>query len=49
MRQEDVELINTRVVGKNGVTLPEDENDVDTCYACPFNKQRNAISAGIFQ
>jgi len=29
--------------------FPEDGQDADTCYACPFNKQRNATSAGIFQ
>lgn len=47
---EDIEMLNTRVVGQNGVTLPDDDSiDADTCYACPFNKQRNASSAGIFQ
>ena len=47
--EEDIEMINSRRVGKNGVTLPEDGEDADTCYACPFNKQRNATSAGIFR
>ena len=29
--------------------MPQDTTDADTCYACPFNKQRNAISGGVFQ
>ena len=37
------------MIGQNDVTLPEDSHDADTCYACPFNKQRNATSSGIFQ
>ena len=50
IKKDDIEWINTRLVGKNEVTLPENTNaDTDTCYACPFNKQRNATSAGIFQ
>ena len=47
MTQEDINWINTRVIGKNGLTLP-DETDGDTCYACPVNKERNSVTAGIF-
>ena len=32
---EDFELLNTRVVGKNEVTLPGNTNDADTWYVCP--------------
>ena len=49
MTEDDIELLNIRVLGQNDVVLPEDTNDAGTCYACPFNKQRNAVSAGIFQ
>ena len=49
MTENDIKLLNTRVVGKNGVTLPDDGPDADTTYACPLNKQCNAASAGIFQ
>ena len=50
LTKEDIDLLNTRVVGnKNGLTLPKSTADADTCYACPFNKQRNEISAGIFK
>ena len=49
MTEEDIALINTRVVGKNELTLPQDTTDANTCYAFPFNKQRNAISGGVFQ
>lgn len=45
---QDVDYINEREVGQNGVELPEEEPDSDITYACPFNKQRNAISAGMF-
>ena len=46
--KEDIDLLNTRVVGRNGVTIPENDIDSDIAYACPTNKQRNSISAGIF-
>ncbi len=49
LREEDIILLNTRVVRSNNVTLPNDCSDADTCYACPTNKERNAISAGVFQ
>lgn len=45
----DRKRINTRVIGKNGVTLPDSFNGVDTSYACPTNKERNAIHASNFK
>ena len=36
--EEDVELLNTRVVGTNGVTLPGNVEDTYTSYVCPLNK-----------
>ncbi|KAL7527853.1 hypothetical protein ACHAXR_004496 [Thalassiosira sp. AJA248-18] len=49
LTEEDIQMLNTRVVGQNGVTLPAVTTDDDACYACPINKQRNATSGGIFQ
>ena len=42
-------MLNSRLVGQNGVCVPKDGPDADIRYACPFNKQRNAASAGIFK
>ena len=47
MTEDDIELLNTRVLGQNNTVLPEDTNDAATCYACPLNKQRNVVSAGL--
>jgi hypothetical protein len=47
--KEDVDLLNTCVVGTNGLTLPEMDEDSDIAYACPLNKQRNAVSASVFK
>ncbi len=44
--KEDREKINSRVIGTNGVQLPDAR---DVCYACPTNKERNGITAGIFK
>ena len=49
LKEADIDTLNTRLVGRNGVCLPEDSPDADTRYACPFNNQRNAASAGIFK
>ena len=49
LTREDRVLINTRVIGKNGLTLPSSFGSKDVCYACPTNIERNAISAGNFQ
>ena len=48
LTREDREKINTRVVGRNGVTLPS-TFDGDVVYACSTNKERNAVQAGIFR
>ena len=47
MTEEDIKLLNTRVVDTNGVTLPKTTEQSDTTYACPNNKQRNTVNAGI--
>ena len=44
---EDRKKINTRVIGTNGVTLP-DPTVGDVCYACPTNNERCAVTAGVF-
>ena len=31
MTEDDIELLNTRVLGQNNVFLPEDTNDANTC------------------
>ena len=41
-------LFNTRIVGRNGLKLPS-TFEGDACYACPSNRERNAISAGNFR
>ena len=48
LTKKDRELINTRVIGENGLTLPSSFGNKDACYASPTNKERNAISAGNF-
>ena len=47
--EDDVNMLNKRIVGKNGLTLSEDSANADMCYAYPFNKKRNSFSAGTFQ
>jgi len=49
LTKEDRELINTRVIGHNGLTLPSSFEGRDACFACPSNKERNAISKGNFK
>ena len=43
------ELINTRVIGKNGLKLPRSLDALDLCCACPTNRERNAIHASNFK
>lgn len=45
--QEDIDWINSRVIGKNGLELPK-TLDGDACYACPLNMERNSITKAIF-
>ena len=44
--KEDRKTINTRVIGKCGVEVPDVE---EPSYACPTNKERNGITAGVFK
>ena len=44
--KEDREKINTMVIGKCGVQVPDVP---DPSYACPTNKERNGISARVFK
>ena len=48
LTEDDTALLNTRVIGQNGLTLPANITG-DTCYACPTNKERNSITASIFK
>ena len=48
LTEEDINLLNTRVLGRNGLKLPKTLLG-DTCYATPTNKERNSISAGIVE
>ena len=43
--KEDIHEINKRWLGNQDIELPSDN---DVCYACPTNKDRNAISTKIF-
>ena len=43
--KDDIKTINTRWLGNDDVILP---NDGNVCYACPLNKERNAISTHVF-
>ena len=46
----DRRLINERLVGSQDVPhLPDSFGDLDACFACPTNKERNAISTGNFK
>eukprot|EP00956_Cyclotella_meneghiniana_P032179 scaffold87347_cov52-Cyclotella_meneghiniana.AAC.2 len=48
LSDEQRKLINERVIGTNGLQ-PPDHLENDATYACPTNKERNSISAGIFK
>ena len=48
LNDEQRKLINRRVIGANGLQ-PPDHLENDASYACPTNKERNSISAGIFK
>lgn len=47
LTQRNIDLLENRVIGQNGLTLP---NIIpgDTCYACQTNSKRNSITASIF-
>ena len=48
LTQDDVDRINTRLVGRNGVALPK-VLEGDSCFVCNTNSERNAVTAGIFR
>ena len=48
LSDEQRRIINERVIGVNGLQPPDNLKDGGT-YACPTNKERNSISAGIFK
>ena len=48
LTKKDRIWLNTRVIGHNGLELPEDMGP-DAVYACPTNAERNAITAGNFR
>jgi hypothetical protein len=41
--REDREIINSKLLGKNGLELPVHPG---ACYACLTNKERNGITLG---
>jgi hypothetical protein len=41
--------INTRVIGKDGLKLPQSLEGLDICCACPTNRERNAFNAANFK
>ena len=43
--KDDIKTLNTRWLGNDDVILPNDDN---VCYACPLNKERNAIITNVF-
>ena len=45
--EDDIEWINTRVLGRNGLKLPK-RLEGNACYASYKNMERNSITAGIF-
>ena len=49
LSQEDIKMINTRIVGLNGVELPAINSDSDIAYSCPTNTERNLIHTELFQ
>ncbi len=49
LSKKDRERLNTRVIGRNGVQLPSSFDGVDVSFACPTNRERNAIHASHFK
>ena len=50
LTHKDRNTINKRVITRTDVDLPKNiASNVDWSYACPTNRERNAISAGIFK
>ncbi len=51
LSKKDRERLNTRVIGKNGIKLPKRKSieGKDVSYACPTNRERNAVNASNFK
>ena len=49
LSEDDIKMINTRLVGLNGVELPDVNSDSDIAYSCPTNLERNLIHTELFQ
>lgn len=48
--QEDRDLINSRVIGCEGLALPDAEEMIgDVAYACALNSERNSVNRAIFK
>ena len=47
LTEEDIDWVNTRVLGRDGLKLPK-SLEGNACYACHTNKERNAVTAAIF-
>ena len=46
--REDIDLINSRIIGAK-CSIPHADKDSDLTYACPYNNERSAIHATMFQ
>ena len=50
LTHKDHNTINKQVITRTNVDLPKNISpNVDWSYACPTNRERNAISAGVFK
>lgn len=47
MTDADLNTINNRVIGRNGLKLPP-SMDGDVAYACPLNNERNSVNRSLF-
>jgi len=47
--KDDRRIINRRVIKERRGEIEIPKNDEEICFACPTNKERNAITAGIFK
>ena len=50
LKRKDREWLNQRVVGSGHVhSLPKTFENLDVCYACPYNIERNPVVSGNFR
>ena len=48
LTKKDKEMINTRLIGQQGVELPEcSDPHSDICYACPIYNMRSSIHVNL--